>query len=143
MKKTTALFGFSLVLVFGLLAGCATVSGPVPAIMKDGILVNTKGITLYVFDRDIAGSGKSVCNGDCAIKWPPMTPAATDKASGDFAIIIRDDGKKQWSYKGKPLYTWPEDQEPGDKYGDNYNKVWRVVTPQSVQGSVSASAMPY
>ena len=143
MKKTTALFGFSLVLVFGLLAGCTTVSGPVPATMNDGILVNAKGITLYVFDRDIAGSGKSVCNDDCAIKWPSMTPAATDKASGDFAIITRDDGKKQWSYKGKPLYTWPEDQEPGDKYGDNYDKVWRVVTPQSVLRSVNASAMPY
>jgi predicted lipoprotein with Yx(FWY)xxD motif len=141
MKKTTAFVGS--VLVFGLLTGCATVSGPAPAMMKDGMLVNTKGITLYVYDSDLAGSGKSACNDDCAVKWPALMPAAGDKAGGDFAIITRDDGKKQWSYKGKPLYTWPEDQEPGDKYGDNYNKVWHVVTPQSVKSSVNAAAMPY
>lgn len=134
MKKTTAFVGCVMALMFSFLTGCASVSssGPAPAMMKDGMLVNAKGITLYVFDRDMAGSGKSACNGDCAIKWPPVMAAADAKAGGDFAIITRDDGKKQWSYKGKPLYTWPEDQEPGDKYGDNYLKVWHVVTPQSV-----------
>jgi hypothetical protein len=78
-------------------------------------------------DKDVAASGKSVCNGDCAVKWPPMMAASTDKATGDWAVITRDNGQKQWAYKGKPLYTWPEDQEPGDKYGDNYNKVWHIV----------------
>jgi predicted lipoprotein with Yx(FWY)xxD motif len=95
--------------------------------MKDGMLVNAKGITVYTFDRDVAGSGKSACTGDCAVKWPALTASASDKPSGDYAIITRDDGKRQWAYRGKPLYTWPEDQEPGDKYGDNYNKVWHIV----------------
>ena len=74
-----------------------------------------------------AGGGKSVCNGDCAVKWPPLMADASAQASGDFTIVTRDNGSKQWAYKGKPLYTWPEDQEPGDKYGDNYNKVWHIV----------------
>ena len=43
--------------------------------MKDGMMVDAKGMTLYTFDRDVAGSGKSVCNGDCAVKWPPMMAA--------------------------------------------------------------------
>ena len=109
------------------LAGCASVSSDMPAKMKDGMLVNAKGMTLYTSDRDIVGSGKSVCNGSCAVNWPPMLAQAADKAVGDFSVITRDDGQKQWAHKGKPLYTWPEDQEPGDKFGDGYRNVWHIV----------------
>ena len=119
----------SLALAAILVAGCASMasSGSVPVAMKNGMLVDAKGMTLYTFDRDPVGSGKSVCNGDCAVKWPPVMAKADDKPSGDYTIVTRDDGKRQWAFKGKPLYTWPEDQEPGDKYGDNYNKVWHIV----------------
>jgi len=30
---------------------------------------------------------------------------ATSKPMGDYTIIARDDGSKQWAYKGRPLYT--------------------------------------
>ncbi|MDB5872077.1 MAG: hypothetical protein JWQ07_1519 [Ramlibacter sp.] len=116
------------VLPLALLAGCASMSGgQPPAMMKNGMLVNSKGITVYTFDRDAANSGKSACNGDCAVKWPPLLATASDGPRGDYTIVMRDDGRRQWAYRGKPLYTWPEDQEPGDKYGDNYLKVWHVV----------------
>jgi len=118
----------SAALAAALLGGCAsTPSANAPAMMREGMLVNAKGLTLYTFDRDAAGSGKSVCNGDCAVKWPPHLADAAARPMGDYSIVVRDDGKRQWAYKGKPLYTWPEDQEPGDKYGDNYNKVWHIV----------------
>jgi predicted lipoprotein with Yx(FWY)xxD motif len=110
-----------------LVAGCASMSGGAPATMKDGMMVNAKGMTLYTFDKDVAGSGKSVCNDKCAVAWPPMLATANDKPAGDWVVITRDNGQKQWAYKGKPLYTWPEDQEPGDKFGDNYLKVWHIV----------------
>jgi predicted lipoprotein with Yx(FWY)xxD motif len=42
-----------------------------------------------------------------------MRPMAT-MASGDYSIITRDDGKKQWAFKGKPLYFWAKDQKAGD-----------------------------
>lgn len=123
------------------LAGCATApSGPVPAVARDGMLVDAKGITLYVFDRDQAGSGKSACNGDCAVKWPPFFAKADDMPTGDFAIVTRDDGKRQWAFRGKPLYFWPEDQEPGDKYGDNYEKVWHIVPPGTRFSGAAAPA---
>ena len=110
------------------LVACASLSGgSEPATMKEGMLVNPKGMTLYTFDRDVRGSGKSNCNGECAVKWPPHMAAASAEPRGDYTIVVRNDGSRQWAYKGWPLYTWPEDQEPGDKYGDNYNKVWHVV----------------
>jgi predicted lipoprotein with Yx(FWY)xxD motif len=95
----------------------------------DGVLTNAAGMTLYTFDKDVAGSGKSVCNGPCATNWPPLMASATDKASGDYSIVTRDDGAKQWAYKGKPLYLWVKDSKPGDKTGNGVNGVWKSATP--------------
>ena len=119
----------AIALPLSLLAGCASMSGggSSPAAMKEGMLVNGKGMTLYTFDRDVANSGKSACNADCAVKWPPHLAGAYDQPRGDYTIVVRDDGKRQWAFRGKPLYTWPEDQDAGDKYGDNYNKVWHII----------------
>lgn len=108
------------------IAGCATMGGA-PVTFSGGVLVNSAGMTLYTFDKDPAGSGRSVCNDKCAVNWPPLKASADDKAGGDYTIITRDDASKQWAHKGKPLYLWIKDQKPGDRTGDGFNKVWRVV----------------
>ena len=56
---------------------------------------------------------------------------ATNSAGGDYTVVTRDDGSKQWAYKGKPLYLWVKDAKPGDRTGDGFNKVWSVVRQQS------------
>ena len=96
---------------------------------SDGVLVGPNKMTLYTFDNDVAGSGKSMCNGPCATNWPPLMATATDKAAADFSVITRDDGKKQWAAKGKPLYYWSKDSKPGDKTGDGINQVWHTAMP--------------
>ena len=116
-------------LAAALATGCASMSASAPAKTADGVLVGPNGMTLYTFDKDVAGSGKSVCNGPCATNWPPLMAADTDKPSGDFTVITRDDGKKQWAQKGKPLYFWVKDAKPGDKTGDGFNKIWQVARP--------------
>ncbi len=118
----------ALSLAASLLAGCASLSGA-PAKVSDGVLTGPNGMTLYTFDKDMAGSGKSVCNGQCAVNWPPLMAGDMDQASGDYSIITRDDGKKQWAFKGKPLYYWVKDSKPGDRSGDGVNKVWQVARP--------------
>lgn len=120
--------GAALSLALAFLGGCAAMAGA-PAKVADGVLVGPNGMTLYTFDKDTAGSGKSVCNGPCAVNWPPFTASAIDQASGDFSIITRDDGAKQWAVKGKPVYYWIKDTKPGDKTGDGVNKVWQVAKP--------------
>jgi len=100
-----------------------------PAKMSDGVLAGNNGMTLYTFDRDVSGSGKSVCNGPCATLWPPLLAMDNESAGGDYSVVVRDDGKKQWSYKGKPLYFWSKDQKPGDRTGDGFNNVWRAAKP--------------
>lgn len=94
---------------------------------KGKALVDAKGMTLYTFDRDTAG--KSACNGQCAQNWPPLMAAANASASGDWSVVTRDDGSKQWAYKGKPLYLWVKDTKPGEVTGDGVNNVWHVAMP--------------
>jgi predicted lipoprotein with Yx(FWY)xxD motif len=48
---------------------------------------------------------------------------------GDYTIITREDGGKQWAYKGKPLYTWAKDTKPGDGTGDGVNNLWHIAAP--------------
>jgi predicted lipoprotein with Yx(FWY)xxD motif len=94
---------------------------------KGKALVDTKGMTLYVFEKDTPG--KSNCNGPCATNWPPLMANADAKASGDWSIVTRDDGGKQWAYKSKPLYAWSKDAKPGDVTGDGVNNVWHIAAP--------------
>ncbi len=94
---------------------------------KGKALVDAKGMTLYVFDRDAAG--KSNCSGQCATNWPPLAAPASAQASGDWTVVAREDGSKQWAYKGKPLYTWAKDAKPGDVTGDGVNNVWHIAQP--------------
>ncbi|MBC2768340.1 COG4315 family predicted lipoprotein [Pusillimonas minor] len=100
-----------------------------PVKAADGVLTGSNGMTLYTFDKDVAGTGKSVCNGPCAVNWPPLVAEAGASASGDYTIITRDDGAKQWAYKGKPLYFWVKDKSPGDKTGEGVNGVWQLAKP--------------
>lgn len=100
-----------------------------PATAADGVLVGPNGMTLYTFDRDAAGSGKSVCNGPCATNWPPLMAGAADKPSGDWSIVARDDGSRQWAWRGKPVYYWIRDAKPGDRTGDGVNNAWRLARP--------------
>lgn len=98
-----------------------------PAKLANGALVDAKGMTLYTFDKDMASSGKSACNGPCATLWPPAMAAASDQPAGSYTIVVRDDGSRQWAYKGKPVYTYQADQKPGDRAGDNFKDVWHII----------------
>lgn len=92
----------------------------------DNLLVDANGRTVYTFDKDTANSGKSVCNGDCAVKWPPV--AAQGEVKEPYSVVTRDDGSKQLAFKGQPLYLWVADQKPGDRNGDKVGGVWHIVT---------------
>ena len=109
-------------------AGCAWVAlAAVPVTNEGDVLVDQNGMTLYTFDRD--SELRSVCNAQCAASWPPLIAAAGAKRAGRYAIIAREDGRRQWTYKGKPLYLWVKDQEPGDRSGDGVDNLWRVARP--------------
>ena len=117
----------TLLLLAALLPALAFAQAPTKA--AAGVLTNAAGMTLYTFDKDAAGSGKSACNGPCAGNWPPLMATGDAKPAGDYTIVTRDDGGKQWALKGKPLYLWAKDAKPGDKTGDGFNNVWHAAKP--------------
>jgi predicted lipoprotein with Yx(FWY)xxD motif len=55
-----------------------------------------------------------------------MAPADAQPA-GDLSVVTRDDGGKQWAFKGKPVYLYASDKKAGDMTGDNFKDVWHVV----------------
>ena len=121
--------GFVTVVPFAFVAGLALAqSMPSGVKSSNGMLVNSSGMTLYTFDKD--ATGKSNCNGPCAANWPPLMAESGATASGDWTIVTRDDGGKQWAYKGKPLYLWVKDQKPGDATGEGVaNNTWHAAKP--------------
>jgi len=91
------------------------------------VLVDAKGMTLYTYDKD--ADGKSMCNGRCLMAWPALMATGNAMNMGDWTVVTRDDGGKQWAYKGKPLYTFAKDMKPGDTTGDGVGMVWHNALP--------------
>lgn len=121
-------------LALALLSGCGgggddTAAVPAPAQTVDGALVGSNGMSLYVFDKDTAGNGKSVCNDQCAANWPPLYAPDNAQNFGGYSVVARDDGTKQWAYYGLPLYFWFKDTKPGDRTGDGVGGVWHLARP--------------
>jgi predicted lipoprotein with Yx(FWY)xxD motif len=91
------------------------------------ILVGPNGMTVYTFVSD-KDDGKSVCTGSCARKWPPVTAAANAPTPrAPLGLVTRDDGTKQYAWKGKPLYYYAEDKKPGDATGHEVGRSWFIV----------------
>ena len=90
------------------------------------ILTDSKGMTLYTWDKDTAGT--STCYDKCAQAWPPLLVDASTAVSGDFTLVDRKDSdKKIVAYKGMPLYHWVKDQKPGDTTGDGVAGTWHTA----------------
>jgi predicted lipoprotein with Yx(FWY)xxD motif len=98
-----------------------------PVQKAGGMLVDSKGMTVYTYDKDAANSGKSTCTAACADNWPPVN-AGDAKLAAPYSAITREDGSKQVAYKGKPLYNFVKDKKAGDKAGDKMKDMWHVVT---------------
>ncbi|MFL5681483.1 MAG: hypothetical protein ACJ77B_12875 [Chloroflexota bacterium] len=98
------------------------------------ILVDSKGNTLYEFAKD--GNGTSVCNGECANDWPPLAapaslPTSLPGVTGEVGMTTRQDGTKQLTISGHPLYTFEGDSAPGQTNGQGValnGGVWNVVS---------------
>ncbi len=89
-------------------------------------MTTADGMSLYVFDKDT--TGKSNCNGKCAMEWPPMKASAKASPSAHFSVIRRADGTMQWAWKGKPLYMFEGDKVAGQTKGGGYSAEWHVAT---------------
>ena len=125
-------------------SGMAPASAPIKT-ASARILVNARGMTLYLFSPD--KPNKSVCTGDCAKAWPPLlvpkgmkVPATMAGISGKFGVAMRAGGVRQLTYDGAPLYTWFKDKKSGDMTGQGVGGVCWVVTVGAPQASSSGGS---
>jgi predicted lipoprotein with Yx(FWY)xxD motif len=111
------------------------------------VLANSSSKTLYVLDGDSPNGSK--CTGACTTPWPPVTlasgnPVAPAGLPGTLAVVTRDDGGRQVTYNGRPLYTFARDAQAGDTVGEGVNAfggVWHAVKPAAATGA-AASTVP-
>lgn len=109
----------------------ATVSG------LGRVLVDGAGYTLYLYLPD-DHSSRSTCNDVCTAEWPPLVlPADTTPVAGAgvraqlLGFTVRNDGERQLTYDGWPLYRWSQDMRPGQATGEglfNAGGLWFVVS---------------
>jgi predicted lipoprotein with Yx(FWY)xxD motif len=82
------------------------------------------GQRLYVYDLD--RDGHSACNVGCDGARPPVIAPPDAKPLGEWSVVQRADGQKQWAFKGRPVYTLYHDA-PRDPQGDGEDGVWHIL----------------
>jgi predicted lipoprotein with Yx(FWY)xxD motif len=150
------------------LAGCSapngsgaggTVPSSVPPVTSAGtelsvaasglgdIIVDGQGMTAYVFDKDVPGSGTSACVGDCLTSWPPVVTNSesptVDGVTGEIGTIPWLDGSFQVTVNGWPLYTFAGDASTGETNGQGKNSVWWAVSPSGERITTPAAPSGY
>lgn len=83
------------------------------------VFVDTKQMTLY------AGGPATSCTGPCLDSWIPLAAPQAASALGDWTIVSRNDGFRQWAFQGRPLYRSVLDTKPGD--ANAADNVWKPV----------------
>lgn len=145
MTRYAVLAVLAALLVGGSVGTAASTTGPTLKVaynkkLKAKIIVDGKGLTLYMFKGD--GNGAATCTDKifpgCTKEWPPLIDSGTTEALAplDASLLgtaTRDDGKVQVTYNGHALYyfrgdgTTPPDRKPGQIYGQNYVLLWWVL----------------
>ncbi|MEU4172823.1 SCO0930 family lipoprotein [Streptomyces sp. NPDC026665] len=108
------------------------------------LVVDGKGMTLYVFTKDTS-PGESSCVDACAVKWPPV-PAGNAKVGKALnqdllGSITRSDGSQQLTLAGKPLYYYADDTKPGDAKGQGVGRAWYASAPDGWKAGVQRPAL--
>jgi predicted lipoprotein with Yx(FWY)xxD motif len=96
------------------------------------VLTANNGLTLYSLSAET--NGKFICKGSCLKDWHPLVVAKGVKPTGPVPLgtIKRpDNGMRQVTFKGKPLYTFDTDSKKGQAKGEGIKDVgtWHAATP--------------
>lgn len=96
------------------------------------ILVDLAGLTLYSLSAET--HGKFICKGSCLEDWHPLYVKSGVKPTGPVKLgtVKRpDNGKRQVTFEGRPLYTFDEDEKAGDVKGEGIKDVgtWHAASP--------------
>jgi predicted lipoprotein with Yx(FWY)xxD motif len=131
-------------------AGAATTSSAGSAVVKvasnpglhASVLTDVRGMTLYRLSAE--QGGKFICtSASCLAVWHPLRAAGAGPpvgSVGSLGTLRRPDGSRQVTFRGMPLYTFAQDQQPGDAKGQGLKDVgtWEAAST----GTLSAPPAP-
>jgi predicted lipoprotein with Yx(FWY)xxD motif len=108
--------------------------------LRETILVDRRGMTLY--QLSVEKHGKFICTSSCLSLWHPLVVkrGVTPAGAKSLGLVKRPDGRLQVTYKGGPLYTFVQDQKPGDVSGNGFKDVG--VWHPAVVGKAASSSPP-
>ena len=113
-------------------SGSAALAVAANSTIGKSILVDAKGMTVYLFVPDGANAMSQV-PANIKANWPPVTATGTPAAgtgldASKLTVQTQADGTKQLSYNGHLLYTFAGDAAAGDAKGQGLGGNWYVLT---------------
>ncbi|MEU4740743.1 hypothetical protein AB0G02_09780 [Actinosynnema sp. NPDC023658] len=106
------------------------------------VLTDGEGLTLYRFDQDEASPPTSTCVGGCADRWPPLLTSGDVRVRGvDRALVgsvDREDGGRQVTVAGWPVYRFTGDTAPGRAEGQGVGGTWFAAAPDGRKAAPTA-----
>ncbi|MER7165928.1 hypothetical protein ABT336_07605 [Micromonospora sp. NPDC000207] len=104
------------------------------AVPKMGkVVTDEKGFLLYRFDKDTNDPAASNCVDKCAQVWPPAltdgNPQLDGVADEKVGTVTRQDGTRQITLDGWPLYRYIGDKKAGQWKGQGVGGTWFAVQP--------------
>ena len=95
------------------------------------VVTDQDGFVLYRFDKDTADPPASNCVDKCAQVWPPAltdgNPQLTGLSDDKVGSVTRQDGTRQLTIGGWPVYRYIGDKKPGQWKGQAVGGTWFVV----------------
>ena len=91
------------------------------------VLTDFEGFTLYAPDGDGTGDAETCSDRGCANDWLPVPAPALALDVGGFSVVTREDGSRQWAWRGRPLYRYRGDLLPGDAHGRAVGQRWTMA----------------
>lgn len=107
------------------------------------ILVTSSGRTLYTLSAETRA--RFICkDSSCTSTWPPLTLGRGVQPTGvrGLGTIRRPDGRRQATYKGRPLYRFASDHKKGDVGGEGFRDVGTWHAAVAPGGSASHGTTP-
>lgn len=71
------------------------------------LLTTDKNFSVYAYERDTPDT--TMCDAECAMTWQPLIAPAMARAQGEWTVLERSPGVRQWVFRGKPLYRYALD----------------------------------
>lgn len=111
------------------------------------LLTTHENNSVYAYDGDTATS--IACREDCLSNFKPLIAPELARPKGEWSIVERSPGVRQWVFRGRPLYTYVLDQRSWSQEGSDvrgWENVYVQLAPEppgvfTVQATIAGNVL--